>query len=140
MEVSLLERTLTELDHVRITKLVQRSQGGKPASSAASPIEQLLDAADIVPGPQVPPDVVTMHSLVRLKHRRSGALTELTLCYPAQADAGAGRVSVLSPVGFSLLGQTVGAVVRWPTPSGGEGEGEIVGVLFQPEASGDPTM
>ena len=140
MEVLTLERTLTELDHVRITNLVHRHKGGKPAASAALPIERVLDEADIVHWRQMPPDVVTMHSLVLLKDTCSGACNELRLCYPDEADASAGCVSVLSPVGWSLLGQKVGTLVRWPTPSGVEGEGEILDVLFQPEASGDPAM
>lgn len=140
MEALLLERTLTELDHVRITNLVHRHKGGKPRFSAELPIERVLDDAEIVHWRQVPPDVVTMHSLVLLKDLRSGARSELKLCYPAEANASAGCVSVLSPVGWSLLGQKVGAIVRWPTPSGDEGEGEIVDILFQPEASGEPAM
>jgi regulator of nucleoside diphosphate kinase len=62
------------------------------------------------------------------------------LCYPADADASAGFVSVLSPVGWSLLGQRVGATVRWPIPSGGELSAKILGILFQPESSGDCAM
>lgn len=136
MEALAFERTLTELDHVRLTNLMQRQKRG----GAALPIENLLDAADIVHWRQAPPDLVTMHSRVLLKNLQSGAQSELTLCYPTDADMRAGCVSVLSPVGWSLLGQKVGAIVRWPTPSGGEGSGEILEILFQPESSGDFAM
>ena len=140
MEALALERTLTELDHVRITNLVHRHKGGKPGVSSAWPIERVLDDADIVHWRQVPPDVVTMHSLVLLKDLRSGARSELKLCYPAEADASAGCVSVVAPACQRLLGQKVGAIVRWPTPSGVAGEGEVLDILFQPEASGEPAM
>ena len=43
----------------------------------------------------------------------------------------------MSPVGASLLGQTVGSVARWSTPAGDERAAEVVAILFQPEASGD---
>ena len=137
MEVMTLERTLTELDHVRLTHLVHRHKCSRPALSPALPIEDVLEAADIVPSRGVPPDVVTMYSRVALKDLQSGAQSELTVCYPADADAGAGLVSVFSPVGRSLLGHRAGSVVRWPTPAGGERAAEIVSILFQPESSGD---
>ena len=140
MEVLATDRTLTELDHVRLTNLVQRQKRSGPGSSEQLPLEQVLDAADIVPWQQVPPSVVTMHSRILLKDLQSGSQNQLTLCYPVDADASAGFVSVMSPVGWSLLGQKVGATVRWPTPMGGELSGEILGILFQPESSGAATM
>lgn len=140
MEVLTLERTLTELDHVRLTNFVHRHKCGRPASSATLPIEDLLGAADVVPWEQIAPDVVTMHSRILLKDLQSGTQSELTLCYPADADASTGQVSVLSPVGWSLLGQRVGATVYWPTPSGAKLSAEILAVLFQPESSGNFAM
>lgn len=140
MEVLALERTLTELDYVRLTNLIQRHKCGRPASSVTLPIERVLGEAEVVHWRQLPPDVVTMHSRVLLKDLQTGAQNELTLCYPADADASAGYVLVLSPVGWSLLGQRIGATVYWPTPSGAKLSGQILGILFQPESSGDFAM
>lgn len=140
MEVMMVERTLTELDHVRLSKLIQRHKSGGAASSPSLPIEQVLDEADVVHWRQVPPNVVTMHSRVLVKDPRTGAQSQLTLCYPDGADPRAGFVSVLSPAGWSLLGQKVGATVRWPTPAGDEGVVQILGMLFQPESSGVHAM
>jgi len=140
MEVLALERTLTELDHVQLTNLIQRQKCGSTGTSATLPIERVLGEADIVHWRQAPPDLVTMHSRVLLRDLQTGAEKELTLSYPADANAAAGDVSVLSPVGWSLLGQRVGDTVFWPTPSGGNLSAEIVGILFQPEASGEHAM
>lgn len=136
MEVLTLERTLTELDHVRLLSLARRQRPGV----AAAAIEPLLDACNVVPSRQVRPDVVTMYSQVLLQDLASGLRSRLTLCYPADAEPAAGFVSVLSPVGCSLLGLTVGAVARWSTPSGEARSAEVVALLFQPEASGDYAM
>ncbi len=127
------DRTLTELDHVRLTKLTAAS----PAADQA--VEATLDGAELVSPQQVAPDVVTMYSQVLLTDVRSGSESEITLCYPADADPAAGRVSVLSPVGASLLGLRVGAIARWRTPAGEEGAARVTKLLFQPEASGDYT-
>lgn len=140
MEVLTPERTLTELDHVRITNLVHRHKREGTVAAPTLPIEQLLDDADIVPWRQVAPDVVTMHSQVLVKDLQTGARQSLTLSYPANADAGAGSVSVMSPIGLGLIGQKVGAVVRWPTPAGAERSAEILAILFQPESSGQHAM
>ena len=140
MEVLALERTLTELDHVRLTNLIHRHKCGRSASTPTLPIEDLLATADVVHWRQLPADVVTMHSRVLLKDLQTGVQSRLTLCYPDAANASAGHVSVLSPVGWSLLGQRVGATVYWPTPSGAKLAGEILGILFQPESSGDFAM
>ncbi|MFT3956420.1 MAG: GreA/GreB family elongation factor [Piscinibacter sp.] len=137
MEVLALERTLTELDHARLLNLARRDRrvDGSPAPRLA--IEHVLDACAIVPSRQIAPDVVTMYSQVLLLDRESCQRSKLTLCYPVDAEPAAGFISVLSPVGTSLLGQTVGGVARWSTPAGHERAAEILAVLFQPEASGD---
>jgi len=88
----------------------------------------------------VPPDVVTMYSQVLLLDRASGERNKVTLCYPADAEPAEGFVSVLSPLGWSLLGLRAGQVARWSTPSGGERAAEVLAILFQPEASGDYSM
>jgi regulator of nucleoside diphosphate kinase len=125
------ERTLTELDHLRLGKLLdEKSHPG---------LEALLDAAEVLGSREVPADVVTMYSQVTLADVPSGQRHKLTLCYPKDAEPGAGFVSVLSPVGMSLIGLRLGAVATWTLPSGEEGRAEVVEILFQPEANGDYT-
>ncbi len=124
------ERTLTELDAVRLDRL--RRQG------AALRMDDLLDTASVVPSREVAPDVVTMYSQVLVRDAQ-GSEQRLTLCYPDDAEPAAGFISVLSPVGLALLGLPVGSVARWRTPGGAPHSAEIVALLFQPEASGDYT-
>ena len=131
---SRLERTLTELDHVRLTRLLQR----QPAEPAV--IGELLDVAQVVPSRAVGPDVVTMYSQVLLHDAADGTPSKITLCYPADAGPAAGFVSVLSPVGQALLGLQAGELARWTTPDGRTHAARIEALLFQPEASGDYTL
>lgn len=129
------ERTLTELDSVRLETLLRRHA----AASAESPLMDLLEAAERVPSRQVDPDVVTMYSQVLLADP-DGRRRKLTLCYPADAEPDAGFVSVLSPIGASLLGRRVGATARWRSPSGAVLTAEVLALLFQPESTGDYTL
>ena len=138
--LELLERTLTDLDHVRLMNLIRRDLREQLSSSRTQEIEDTLGACAVVAARQVSPDVVTMYSQVLLLDRASGDQSRLTLCYPADADPAQGFVSVLSPLGWSLLGLSVGQVARWSTPSGGESAAEVLAILFQPEASGDYSM
>lgn len=140
VEVVTLERTLTELDHVRLLNLLRRDARGDGPPAQARAIEDLLDASALVSSREVAPDVVTMYSQVMLQDMQTSQRNTLTLCYPADAEPAMGSVSVLSPVGSALLGLRVGSVARWITPSGDEKAAEILAILFQPESSGDYAM
>ncbi|MBA4108286.1 MAG: transcription elongation factor GreAB [Leptothrix sp. (in: Bacteria)] len=140
MEALVLERTLTALDHIRLLNVVRRQRHSDGFPTPRLEIEQVLDACTIVPPNQTPPDVVTMQSRVLLQELDTAQRRELTLCYPSDAKPGSGFLSVLSPLGASLLGLKAGSVARWSTPAGEERAAEIVDILFQPEASGDYAM
>ena len=133
------ERTLTDLDHARLTSLARRVHTS-PAAHEADDIETALDLARVVPSRSVAPDVITMYTQVQLADSMSGQRYRLTVCYPSDAEPAAGFVSVLSPVGASLLGLRVGATARWVTPAGEHGAAKVLAILFQPEASGDYTL
>jgi regulator of nucleoside diphosphate kinase len=138
--LSPLERTLTQLDYVRLTRLLD---GEQVADNARSPegrsMEDLLAISELVAGDQVAPDVITMYSQVLLAGGEDSEPYKLTLCYPEDAEPAAGFISVLSPVGLALLGLRVGSIARWRMPTGNEGMAEVRAILFQPEASGDYT-
>lgn len=139
MQALELDRTLTELDHVRIKNLIRRDLRDRLPAALTQQIEVALDSSAVVPAREVPPDVVTMYSQVMLLDQGSGERTKLALCYPADAEPAAGFISVLSPLGLSLLGLRVGDIARWRTPAG-ERAAEVLEILFQPEASGDYSL
>jgi regulator of nucleoside diphosphate kinase len=77
-----------------------------------------LRRARVVPRSQLPPDVVSMNSTVRLRDLETGEEETYTLVYPHEADIGENKLSVLAPVGTALLGYRAGDVVQWPVPAG----------------------
>jgi len=124
-------RTVTELDLARLLRL------GSPG-----PHDELQDDLadmDVVPSTDVPGDVVTMHSRVRIVHVETQRQQELTLAYPHEARPASGLVSVLSPVGRALLGLRVGDLAQWTLPGGGMSAARVTDLLYQPEANGDLT-
>lgn len=132
MEIrNLVERTLTHHDHARLARLLAR----EPAAAGAEALQDLLDASELVADGDVPPNVVTMNAEVLLQ-REGSSPCRYTLCYPEEARPAEGRVSVLSPLGTSLLGMQAGQVARWQSEAGRPGAVRVVAVLFQPEAHG----
>lgn len=123
------ERKLTELDHTRLSRLT--------AGGAMQPLADLLDEAHVVHGQAIPADVVTMHARFVIRDLKSQRRQILVICYPWNADAARGRVSVLSPAGMGLIGLPVGAIARWQGPDGRESVAQVEEILFQPEATGD---
>lgn len=135
MESAAPERTLTELDHVRLTDLVLRPHCNVAFDrSPLRLLERALTNVRIVPWQMLSCDVVTMHSRVVVKNPRTGQGSTILLCYPALADASACFVSVLSDLGRSLLGQRLGSTVSWTDSHGDDQVARIVAIPFQPEA------
>ena len=130
-----IERTLTQIDYARLTRLAPLSE-----REAYGAVQALLENSDLVASAIVPATVVTMYTQVLLQGDAGTAPYKVTLCYPDDAEPSQGFISVLSPLGASLLGLRVGDVARWRTPFGGERKARIVEVLFQPEANGDYTI
>jgi regulator of nucleoside diphosphate kinase len=95
---------------------------------------ELTRALRIAPG-EVPADVVTMGSTVHLRELESDEPWTFTVCFPEEANAREGRISVLSPVGTAIIGCRVGDVVDWPVPDG-KVRIRIESIAFQPEAAG----
>lgn len=126
-----VERTLTELDAARLKRL----RGGQLPEDLATN----LNLADQVASQDIPSDVVTMYSQVEILDLRTRIRQKLTICYPTDAEPSLGFISVLSPVGASLLGLQVGSIAKWKPPVGEECSAEVLAILFQPEASGDYT-
>jgi regulator of nucleoside diphosphate kinase len=97
-------------------------------SAAVDRLAAEIDRAHIVEGESLPRDVVTMQSRVAFEDVRTGARREVVLVRPADADAGAGRLSVLAPVGAALLGLRIGDTIEWPLPGDRTAEIRILAV------------
>jgi len=125
------ERTLTEIDYARLSKLLSQQ---RPAHLA-----DWLESAEVTTSRTAPADLVTMNSRVEVADVHTHRRQVLTICYPVDAEPAAGFISVLSPVGSSLLGLKTGDIAKWLAPHGEECAAQIVAILYQPEATGDYT-
>lgn len=123
------ERVLTDLDFSRLSKLA--------GPQLPQLLADVLATAELTSSRTVQADVVTMYSRVELVDVHTHRRQVLTVCYPRDAEPAAGFISVLSPVGSSLLGLRSGDVAEWRTPHGEACAARVAGIQYQPEAAGD---
>ncbi|HET7212837.1 MAG TPA: nucleoside diphosphate kinase regulator [Terriglobia bacterium] len=98
-------------------------------------LRRQLERAEVVAPAEIPADVVTMNSQVRVRDLGSGKVTVYTVVFPPDADFSRNRISILAPIGTALLGLRVGDVVEWKVPAGTR-RLKVESVLYQPEAAG----
>jgi len=99
-------------------------------------LQEELDAAEVIRPDEVPNNVVTMNSVVKVRDLDTGGQVEYRLVFPGDADPASNRVSVLAPVGTALIGTQVGGVINWESPSGVR-RLLVDEIIYQPEAAGD---
>ena len=97
-------------------------------------LEEMLDRARIVLPKNIPADVVTMNSTIRVKDVDTGAERTFTLVFPGnKTDNGA--VSILAPAGTALIGRREKEIVERQVPAGKK-KMQILEVVYQPEREG----
>jgi regulator of nucleoside diphosphate kinase len=124
--------TITQPDRDRLLKLTRPASGLVGWTLFAERLKEELHRATVVEAPRVRPDVVTMHSTVRIRDAERPTAEVYTLVYPDEADLSKGRLSVLAPLGTALIGEREGSVVKVLSAAGTRAI-RIEAVLFQPE-------
>jgi regulator of nucleoside diphosphate kinase len=129
---------ITEFDLNRLNKLIEMLED-EPDMRDKKCIEELDDElrrAKVVASKNVPEDVITMNSKVRVKDLDSGKETIYQLVFPGDADVKQNKISILAPIGTALIGFRVGETLDWKVPAGVK-RIRIEEILYQPEAAGD---
>lgn len=121
---------LSESDYDVIADLAMRMEQRSPA--LAKQILDEINRAKIHPDGTMPADAVMIGSEVEFLDDSTGEKRRVQLVLPPHADIGAGRVSVMTPVGAGLIGMTVGREISWPTPDGRPRMLRILEVKQQP--------
>src|SRR5262249_25803442 len=110
------DRTIfvTEPDMKRLNHLLESAE--RISSKDLDYLRMLkgeLQRAEIVAPDEIPADVVTMNSRVRVKDLNSGRESVYVLVFPRDADVAQGRISILAPIGTAIIGYRVGDVITW---------------------------
>jgi regulator of nucleoside diphosphate kinase len=127
---------MTATDERRLSQLL-KTKAGELDPRALELLEGELARAKVVDSSEIPPNVVTMNSVVSFEDLETGERSEVTLVYPSATSGSQGRVSILAPIGAALLGLSVGDSIEWPVPSGRPRRVRVTAVHYQPEAEGN---
>ena len=127
---------ITEPDYNRLNALIEKTREGNGVDRQyLNKLEAELDRAEIVDPKDIPANVITMRSTVRLKDLVSGEENTYSLVFPTEADFAEGKISVLAPIGTAILGYRRGDTIEWTVPSGLR-RLKVDEIIYQPEAAG----
>jgi len=128
---------ITEFDLERLQELIEEMQDLPSRDNRyLDELSEELLRAEVVAPEEIPPQVITMNSRVRLQDLDSKAELEYTLVFPPEANLDQGKISVLAPVGMAMIGYRVGDTISWKVPVGLK-RLKVKKILYQPEAAGD---
>jgi regulator of nucleoside diphosphate kinase len=127
---------ITQLDNERLEKMISNAKRDNAKDKEyLAKLEAELNRAKVVAPENIPHNIVTMNSQIRLRDIVSDEEMTIELVFPERKDFLSNRISVLAPIGTAILGYKVGDEIEWEVPAG-EKTFRIEEILFQPEASG----
>ena len=106
---------LTETDLARLKPIVRSAKHFLKGRPYIELIEQALSDAGVVSPDALPPDVVTVNSSVLVTDLDRQQQTVYTVVFPQDAKNSDHQISLITPLGASLLGSSVGDIVEVPT-------------------------
>ena len=109
---------VTRSDLERLRAILGSPSKSVRDSEHLSDLREELEQAQVLRDDEMPSDVVTLQSQVRVRDRETGLVSNYTLVLPAYAEVSSGHVSVLAPLGTALLGYREGDEVEWQMPGG----------------------
>jgi regulator of nucleoside diphosphate kinase len=127
---------ISTYDKQRLIRLLRSSETSSELREELEDLMTEIERGSAVGPREVPADVITMNSTVRVMHLDTNTPNVYTIVFPSEADYEKGRISILAPLGTALLGYRVGDVVNWEMP-GGTRRLRIDEIVYQPEAAGD---
>ena len=129
---------ISQTDRDRLGNLIElvRNDGDRANLSYVNRLEEELEFAEVVAPHDIPPDVVTMRSKVRLKDLDTEEESIYSIVFPTEANFDERKISVLAPLATALLGSRLGATVEFEAP-GRTRRLQILEILYQPESAGD---
>jgi regulator of nucleoside diphosphate kinase len=125
---------ISSADFDRLLEVLDQ-EGARFDTSSVELLDQKLAHARVVEPRDMPASVVTMNSRVRYERPDGSGSKEVSIVYPSEASPAAGRISVLSPIGVSLLGGREGDERDLGARSSAA-RVRITQITYQPEASG----
>lgn len=81
-------------------------------------LETEIKSALIMPGKEIPEDVVSINTNVQVRDIETGNEFKFDLVSPDEAKIKINKFSALSDIGLALIGYRVGEEIQWEMPDG----------------------
>ena len=129
---------VTKTDRERLTNMIElvRDQADRANLLYVSKLEDELKYAEVVAHDEIPPEVITMRSKIKLKDLDTNEEKVYSIVFPSEANFDEGKISILAPLATALLGYKRGDIVEVDAPSRLR-RLLISEILYQPESAGD---
>lgn len=125
---------ITEYDMEKLRAIIEIYGGND--NPYLENLEDELDKARVVDPKNIPDNVVTMNSIVRIKDLDTGEEKTFTLVFPGKTNITENAVSILAPIGTALIGYREGDIIEWEVPAGTK-RFQVMEVIYQPERLGN---
>ena len=128
---------VTDLDMLKLADCLEgRRRWPGDDRELVEALRRKVNGATVVRSDEIPADVVTLHSRVRVSGLDDVGDATFTLVAGAQAST-PNAISVMSPIGVALLGRSEGDEIGFCLESGPR-RLRIEDVVYQPEAAARP--
>jgi regulator of nucleoside diphosphate kinase len=127
--------TISTFDKQRLSRLLDVLDRDEEEREEVQSLEREIERGAVMRPEEMPADVVTMNSSVRVTDLESGKSRVYTIVFPSEANYEQGKISILAPLGVALLGYRVGDTVECNVPRG-VCHLRIDEIVFQPEKAG----
>jgi len=125
---------ITDNDMKRLKELIMEADNGN--KKYLRELKDELDKGEVVDSRDIPNNIITMNSKVRLRDINTQKEMICWLVFPDDSNADQGKISILAPIGTALLGYKIGDIIEWKVPAGLT-KLKVEEILYQPEAAGD---
>lgn len=127
---------ITKSDKIKLQKMVDDFiKFNLEGQEYVKNLDDELNRAEIVENQDIPKNVITMNSKVKLTFDYSEDEV-ITLVYPNEGEIDENKISILSPIGTAILGYSEGDIIEWKVPNGVV-KILVEEILYQPEANLD---
>lgn len=128
---------ITSMDQKRLTAMIEKENKSVTTKNKfyLNALASELKHATIVDSKEIPKNIITMNSMVKLKDLDHDEEMTFSLVYPDNADIFKNTLSILAPIGTAIIGYSVGDTIKWDVP-GGTINLSILEIIYQPETYG----
>lgn len=125
---------INRLDAERLQRLID--DASEKDQAVADMLENELSRGVVVDPQEIPENVVSMNSQIQFTDLTRNKQMIRTLVYPHALSSTEDGLSVMAPIGASLIGLKEGDIIDWPLPNNSQTLLRIDAVLWQPEREG----